>query len=634
MRLPAGWRLRRQDLLGSAGFFGVVVTLAACAVDPAVYSPYLTPKRYGLLLVSAAALLLWATGAARRADATLRISAIEAVIAASIVWGMIANRNWPPIEAGTWPWLPIAAFILTLVVRQRFNQSTSTPETPGVPLRVAAVADLMTALWIVGLALAAHSLGEAFLAGGFRSGNSSVKTLMTSVIGTPNGFGAFMAAGIMAALASWADARRRGARLLLAGAALVQGAALVANGSRGALLGLAAAGLLVLWLRLWKGAAAVNEAGPNVPESWRRLRRRAAVFGLAFLAAFAVAGFLLHRLNPASGRGRLIAWEISGAMLADQPFTGVGTGRFAAEWGRYQIELWRDPDHAEFDRQAVGRSQPNSELFHRLSERGLPGGALYVMLWVFAIGFLVRALLRDARTAAVDWGLLGLLVAILVHSLLDGAFRWEATLVTAHLAFGLVPAPSLLEASLRRPWSRRLPLVAAMAWAATVAFKATQEYPGYRIWSGASRSAGAERLELLMSAQQRVPWEGDLLHDIGITMFRNGRFEEAADMLQRRLEVRDNAPARVALAEAQLSLGWLAPAEANARRAAAGYPDRLAPRLLLGRIHHARGEEAQARVALAPAIRRDTYYQSTAVDSLATEATRLWRDWYDDEPPR
>ena len=104
-------------------------------------------------------------------------------------------------------------------------------------------------------------------------------------------------------------------------------------------------------------------------------------------------------------------------------------------------------------------------------------------------------------------------------------------------------------------------------------------------------------------------------------------------MLELGLDAWDDAAARLALAEAQLGLGWLEPAEENARRVAAEYPDRLAPRLLLARIHHARGEDAQARAALASSIRRDTHFRSAAVDSVVAEATRLWRNWYDDEPP-
>lgn len=607
-------------ILVSAGFFGVVVTLAACAVDPAVYLPYLTPKRYAVLLASAGALLLWAVAARRASNGRLHLTALEATLVASILWGVVSSLQGPATPPGNWIWLALAAFLLTLAVRQLFNPPTRSAETSGVPVRVVAAADLMTALWIVGSALAAHGLVEALGGGGFRPGDAEVKTSVTSLIGTPNGFGAFMAAGIIAALASAAAARRRGVRLLLAGAALLQLAALAGNGSRGAVLGLVAAGLAVLWLR------------PAITSPWRR-GPRAVAAGLAVLATFALAGFLLHRLNPASTRGRLIAWEVSGAMLADRPLTGIGAGRFAAEWGRYQAELWRHPGFAEFGHQALARGQPNSELIHRLAEQGLPGGVLYVVLWVFALGFLVRALRRQERTAAVDWGLLGVLVAILVHSLVDGALRWTPTLVTVHLAFGLVPAPALLDADLRRGWLRRVALAVAVGWAATVGFRTLREYPGYRLWAEASREGGAERLDLLVRAERRLPSQPGLNQGLGIGLLEVGRLEEAARMLELGLDAWDDAAARLALAEAQLGLGWLEPAEENARRVAAEYPDRLAPRLLLARIHHARGEEAQARAALASSIRRDTHFRSAAVDSVVAEATRLWRNWYDDEPP-
>ncbi|HEX6139783.1 MAG TPA: O-antigen ligase family protein [Candidatus Limnocylindria bacterium] len=605
--------------LRSAAFFGVVVTLAACAIDPAVYLPYLTPKRYALLLASAGALLLWAVTAPKASNGRLRLSALEITLAASSLWGVVTYLG-PATQAGNWIWLPLAAFLLTLAVRQLFNPPARDAETSGVPPRVAALADLMTALWIVGSALAVHGLAEALGAGGFRPGDADVKTSVTSLIGTPNGFGAFMAAGIIAALASAVEARRRGVRLLLAGAALLQLAALVGNGSRGAVLGLVAAGLAVLWLR------------PRITSPWRR-GPRAVVAGLAVLVAFALAGFLLHRLNPASTRGRLIAWEVSGAMLADRPLTGIGAGRFAAEWGRYQAELWRHPGYAEFDRQAVGRFQPNSELFHRLAEQGLPGGALYLLLWAFALGFLVRALRRQDRTTAVDWGLLALLVTILVHSLVDGALRWVPTLVTVHLAFGLIPAPALLDADLQRGWVRRLALAVAVAWAATVALKTLREYPGYQLWAKASRGSGAERLDLLVRAQRRLPSQPGLNHELGIGLLEVGRLEEGVSVLQRGLDAWDDAAARLVLAEAQLGLGWLEPAGVNARKVAAEYPDRLAPRLLLARIHHAKGEDAQARDALARSIRRDTHFRSADVDSVVAEATHLWRTWYDDDPP-
>jgi hypothetical protein len=282
----------------------------------------------------------------------------------------------------------------------------------------------------------------------------------------------------------------------------------------------------------------------------------------------------------------------------------------------------------------VQRSQPNNELLQRLAERGLPGGVLYVLVWALALGFLVRAFRRNDRTSSLDWGLLALLIAILVHSMVDGVLRWVSTLVPAHLAFGLIPAPVLVGADLQRRRARQLTAAVAAAWALLVAVKTLREYPGYQLWEKAKVEAGSERLDILALAQRRLPWELAIDQELGIGLIGAGRLEEAAAVLQQGLDARDDALARLVLAEAQLGLGWLNSAELNTRAAAAEYPDRLGPRLLLARIHHVRGEDAQARVALASCIRRDTYFRSTSVDSLVTEATLLWHNWYDDEPPR
>jgi hypothetical protein len=603
----------RPTALGPAGWVGVIVTLAACAIDPAVSQPYLTPKVYALLLASGV-LLLWTLRTRSRSGGPLYFTALEAFIAAGILWGVMVNPHWLATREGNWFWPSLAGLILTVVVRQLRTHSRDQSVEPGEPPpRTVALGDLMIALSIVGSLLAMHGLAGALAAGGFQPGDSSSKTSVISVIGTPNGFGAFMAAGIIGAVSTAAQARRRTVRLLLGGAALLQFGALIGNGSRGALLGLLAAGLLV-FARARRGGGCALVAGA--------------------LAAIPLAGILLYQLNPDSGRGRLQAWEISGAMLADRPLTGVGTGRFGLEYGRYQAELWRHPDYAEFDRKAVTRWEPNSELFHLFAERGLPGGLLYVLLWVFALGFLLNALRRNQGITALDWGLLALLIAILVHSLIDTSLHWVATLVTAHLALGLVPAPVLLRLNLGQPWVRRIVLAVGIGWAVTVGFKTAWEYPGYQFWAQATRSDGAVRMDLLERANRRLPAEPSLSYELGIGLLEDGQPEWAASVLQRGLDELEGPNIRLALAEAQLELGWLEPAKLNARTVAASYPDRLRPRLLLAQIHHADGEDAQARAALASCIRRDTYYRSVEVDSVVTEATQLWRSWYDDEPPR
>jgi len=606
--------------LGSAVFFGGVLTLAACALDPVVKWPYLTPKEYALYLASAGALLFWAVRIRTGASGSLRITGLEAILTANLIWPVLVNPHWIVQREGNWFWPLLAGLVLTIVVRQLFNpEEPAARPSSGPGPRAIALTDFMLALSLVGSLLAIHGLAGALAAGGFQPEDGSVKTTLVSLIGIENGFGAFMATGAIAALTSAFVARRKLLRWFLAGAAVLQLTALLGNGSRGALLGLFTGGVLVIVLSR-RGA--------------KRSGRQTVALGVVALVAVSLAGLLLYRVNPGSGRARLIGWEISGAMLADHPLTGVGTGRFGLEFGRYQAQLWRDPGRAEFDRQAAARRHPNSELVHQFAEQGIPGGALYALVWVSALGFLLRALSRSNRTSAHEWGLFALLVAILVHSLVDNALHWIPTLVTAHLAFGLIPAPVLVRVDLSRRWARQLALVTAVGWTATVVTKTAREYPGYQLWEKADSREPGERLELLKRAQQRLPWEPYLNEMLGSGLLDVGQPQQAVSVLQTGIEELDGINFRLALAEAQLEVGWLGPAELNARTLAARYPDRLLPRLLLARIHHTKGEDAQARVYLGSCIQRDTHIRSSSVDSVVAQAEALWRIWYDDEPPR
>ena len=150
------------DRRSSAVCFGVVVALTACAIDPAVYNAHLTPKAYALLLASAGALLLWAVRAPAACGGVLRFTALEAILAANILWAFFVNPDGLVTREGRWFWPSLAGFLLTVVVRQFNTLPKQEAVPPGEPTpQKVALADLMIALWIVGCALAVHGLMEA-----------------------------------------------------------------------------------------------------------------------------------------------------------------------------------------------------------------------------------------------------------------------------------------------------------------------------------------------------------------------------------------------------------------------------------------------------------------------------------------
>ena len=619
---------------GSAAFFALLITLPAFAVDPAIPEPRITPKYYGLLLASALAALTCAFTAAR-ARISVRITIVELLLAVALAWNWVTNPDWLSGPAASWFWISLALALVTLLTRQLASGHDALAD-PAPSLRSRALGDFYSALWINGVALAILGLRQAFDAGTFRFESGAFKTPVVSTIGLPNGFGAFMAAGMVAAVISAARSRSRLVRVLLGCATLLQFAALLGNGSRGALLSLAAAALAAGWWYRFRGNPRGRERGSGTESagglSPPRLRGLAAA--VAVLAVLASASALLYRMNPASGQGRLIAWEVSLAMAADHPLTGVGAGRYAAEYGGYQAELWRDPEYARWQRQASDRLHPSSDYIRLAAERGIPGTVLNLLPWAVALGLLLRSLTRPAGRSALEWGVLVLLLAVITHAAVDAAFHWLPTLVMAHLALGLIAAPAVLRIDLQ---GRNAPLVlmlVACLYAGAVITKTSVEYPAHQQWRRALGRSGEQAIEWLAAARARLPAEPDLDHTLGTALLSAGRPERAVEVLERALHGRDRVETRLALARAQLEMGRLEPAERHARAASTRLPDQVRPQLLLARIHYAANENAQARAALSRCIRRETYFRTATVDAVAARATALWREWYDDEPPR
>lgn len=151
------------------------------------------------------------------------------------------------------------------------------------------------------------------------------RTHWRGLYGDPNRLAMSLVAVLPLALYGAFTARRPGARLVLAGAASAQIAAIVLTHSRSGSVAAAVAGLLFLLrgrrvaLRgaLVAGAIAVGLAVLAPTTFWERSRT---------IAAYG---------EDASVTGRRHAWMVLGRVVEDRPLAGVGAGAFIDAWGPY-----------------------------------------------------------------------------------------------------------------------------------------------------------------------------------------------------------------------------------------------------------------------------------------------------------
>jgi O-antigen ligase len=217
-------------------------------------------------------------------------------------------------------------------------------------------------------------------------------------LGNPTFVAALLGATLCLTAGEEARAVGRPARLGWGLAAVVQGAALAATRSWGALLALAAAGLVA-------GAVAAPSGGG-------RPGRAARWTGLGLLAALLVLG--LSVAGRPVGRvveGRRYLWQVAAPQLAAAPLLGQGPGAFEARWPEWEAGHWGQgragPQQARFR----GRQDhAHQDVLEWLLELGLLGTLPRLVLLGLALWRAVAA--REAALAAA-------LTALLVRAQVD-----------------------------------------------------------------------------------------------------------------------------------------------------------------------------------------------------------------------
>lgn len=215
-----------------------------------------------------------------------------------------------------------------------------------------------------------------------------------STLGNPNHVGAFLAAVLpLVALPVLVSPRR----WTNPANAILVGAAIVATGSRGALLG-AAAGLS--WLLL----------SGVVP------RRAGAVTLLIGLAAIGT-GVILgpSRTLGETWRGRVYIWSVAAPHLLNHPVTGWGPGSFAATYPLWEAGIERGVDR-DVRTYAAAQVHAHNDYVERLSELGVPGVVVWcaILAWVLAAARARKDGSEGAIAAAAAAGVAALAAVSLV----------------------------------------------------------------------------------------------------------------------------------------------------------------------------------------------------------------------------
>jgi O-antigen ligase len=323
-------------------------------------------KAAGLLLV-----LSWLAVATTRGVRTRNFF----VERPGLAYLLVAFIGWNTISIA---WSESSSGALTSVTRYALNAVL-------VPIAYTAIRDRRDAVRILATLVGGATVAAVSAVLAAPGPESAVYGRATGTIGDPNELAAALVVGLALATAFAVNRHIRGSlRAVSAGSATLCLLGILLSLSRGGLLGVGA-GLLIAVL---------------VGGRWRRrvlaVCGAVAVLGVgyfAFLASLPARERVLN-VSGGGGTGRLDLWTVGLRMIGAHPVRGVGSGQFANSSVHYLLQP------GVIERGDFILSTPkvaHNTYLNIVSELGLVGGALFLLILVLCVSSLWLAISRVRR---------------------------------------------------------------------------------------------------------------------------------------------------------------------------------------------------------------------------------------------
>jgi O-antigen ligase len=470
----------------------IAVVLAAAPYKAFDLDRYFVPKELVLhlcaLLAAALCASVW-----RRFTVTAVDVLLAAFLAASVTSAAFATNRWAAERAVAISISGALLFWAASALR-----------------RVGLVRPLLIALAFGVVVGAGTSLAQAY---GMRTEYFSLNRAPGGTLGNRN-FIAHLCALGTPLVALVAMTARRGIGSFLGGVGMmVVAAALVLSRSRAAWLAILILAVPVVLL------AYMTRDRWSEPRTMRRLTMLVAATVAGAFAAVALPNSLewksdspyldsaagLVNYKEGSGHGRLVQYENSLKLVRSHPLFGVGPGNWPVAYP--SVAGRGDPSMSQTDEGTTSNPWPSSDLVADLSERGVVGFGLLVLV---TIGVVVRARRdlavsgpRDPERTLTAIALVGTLVATVAVGAVDAVLLTAVPTFFVWTLAGALSPPAESGSELP-PGARRAAPILVMALGGIAVARCAAQFAAIAVFSSSSRTASYAQAAALDPGSYRI----------------------------------------------------------------------------------------------------------------------------------
>lgn len=569
---------------------GFVALIAVCSllIDPYAYNSITAPKN--LVFTIGAPFLLFFSFLRIK---SIKIGIIPILYLLRIAWLALTNPEWltHPSNDGFY----ISVGILCWLIFAGQLKSDSDKEL------------FFSVLFWIGIIETAIGIGQ--IISYVPNPSFPMKTPFIGTFGTPNGLGIFLAVSFLSGLYLIYSSLRNywmgiGTLFLLTGIFLSE--------SRGSLLALISALVLVLVV-----------IGYHKRSLFKR--RWITISGIVIIG---VSSVFLYQADSKSTSGRWMIWEITGLMISEQPFIGVGQGNYSVEYLIYQAKYFEDPAHTKNEVKAANIKQAHNEFLQSIAEGGVLSAVLFVLIWVIPFLYLYRRLIKG-----IDYVLLTQLAihtSIFIHALLDSPLH---VLPVAIVGYSNIALLSKDRFHIQTKGIKRIALLIIVAfYLLFTSVKQLKKYPGHHYWKkGVDHITKLEwrgSVADLNKALEYLPNKGEVLHKLGSSHIFIEEYSRGLYYLEESKKYFNDRNIYLSESYGFIKLKKYKQAEESAKKALGMFPTHLAPHLMLGEIYFYQGRFEESKQFLQKCIDEDIPIKSIETKQISEDAKKIWVQFY------
>lgn len=348
-------------------------------------------------------------------------------------------------------------------------------------------------------------------------------------------------------------------------------------------------------------------------------------YGLAglILVSAIIGTLFLYNLKKGSSDGRILIWKVSGNIIKEHPVTGIGYGRFNAEYNLYQADYFKGDHDKDEELLADNVRMAYNDYIEMTVETGIPGLLLFLaLLYCIFHSLKLKQDFMDSLTAP--------LFVFLVLAFVSYPLNTVPTKIMFFFFAGTVSSEvNAAGKDLLRIKLNKFILLSLLIISVSFSFGQIRKYLKYKEWLYAYNALNNGQTEISEAYFGKI--QKDLKHDLRFSvlyaecLYRNQKYDEVLKTLNEVKNIVPDPEMYLLMGNSYYKTNQYPEAIGCYEKANYMVPGRILPKYHLTKVYYDNGKTAKADSLAEMIFEMEIKIKSDTTQALINEIKEIYQ---------